>query len=46
MAHRLVKKAAWTALSASMTAASAMVARRLAAAVWQRAVHEDPPTAR
>jgi hypothetical protein len=46
MRNRLFKKAAWTALSASITAASGIVARRIAIAIWQRALHEEPPTAR
>jgi hypothetical protein len=34
----------WTALYASLGAASTMVARRLASRIWRVATGEEPPT--
>jgi len=40
----MLRKAMWTGLYAGFGAASTMVARRLAAKVWQVATGEAPPT--
>lgn len=41
---RMLRKAMWTGLYAGFGAASTIVARRLAAKVWQVATGEAPPT--
>jgi hypothetical protein len=40
----MLRKAMWTGLYAGFGAAATIVARRLAAKVWQVATGEQPPT--
>jgi len=41
--HRLVRRAAWTALYAGVSALASLAARRASSAVWRKATGEEPP---
>jgi len=41
--HRLVRRAAWTALYASTSALATLAARRASSAIWRKATGEEPP---
>jgi hypothetical protein len=43
MSHDLVKRLLWSGLLAGVGALSTVVAHRIAAVIWQRVFHEDPP---
>jgi hypothetical protein len=44
--NRLMKKAAWTGLYASLGAVATMAARRLASRIWRSTTGESPPARR
>jgi hypothetical protein len=44
--NRLMKKAAWTGLYASLGAVATMAARRVASRIWRSATGEPPPAKR
>jgi hypothetical protein len=41
--HPLVKRTAWTALYAGVSALASLAARRASSAVWRKATGEEPP---
>jgi hypothetical protein len=43
MNNEMVKRLAWSGLLAGIGALSTIVANRIAAAIWVRVFHEDPP---